>query len=249
MPPCRIVVFHPPRNSIGRGLRFEQLEARIAQIDAALVAIDVNLNKSVLRAPYDGIVGERMIDEGTAIASGSPVINILEKADAHARIGLTPEQAATLSRNKAYDIEVAGQLYKARFLKIRPDLQPETRTVDVVFELLGQSHSSYGQVAALRLNERVDERGAWLELSALKEGERGTWTVLLAEPVAQTDTATLVKDAVEILHIANGKAFVRGALEDGMKLLVAGTHKVAAGEKVRVLEHSAIGLDLRLGID
>lgn len=230
-------------------LTLEQLEARIAQIDAALVAIDVNLNKSVLRAPYDGIVGERMIDEGTAIASGSPVINILEKADAHARIGLTPEQAATLSRNKAYDIEVAGQLYKARFLKIRPDLQPETRTVDVVFELLGQSHSSYGQVAALRLNERVDERGAWLELSALKEGERGTWTVLLAEPVAQTDTATLVKDAVEILHIANGKAFVRGALEDGMKLLVAGTHKVAAGEKVRVLEHSAIGLDLRLGID
>ncbi len=63
-------------------LTLEQLEARIAQIDAALVAIDVNLNKSVLRAPYDGIVGERMIDEGTAIASGSPVINILEKADA-----------------------------------------------------------------------------------------------------------------------------------------------------------------------
>jgi hypothetical protein len=45
---------------------------------------------------------------------------------------------------------------------------------------------------------------------------------------------TVRREAVEVLHVAEGRAFVRGALPVGLPIVANGTHRVAPGQAVRV---------------
>ena len=56
------------------------------------------------------------------------------------------------------------------------------------------------------------------------------WTVLRVDP--QTSGATVTDRAVEILHVADERAFVRGSLADGDAVVARATNRLVAGQRV-----------------
>ena len=77
--------------------------------------------------------------------------------------------------------------------------------------------------------------GAWVPLSALRQGPRGTW-VLLTVTQTEGGTAMIAQGAVEIVHLLDDRAFIRGGFESGLRYLPDGTHRVVPGEAVHVAE-------------
>ena len=55
-------------------LRARALEARLESVRAQLRGIDIDLEKSELRAPYDGVVAERLVNAGAVVNTGTPVL-------------------------------------------------------------------------------------------------------------------------------------------------------------------------------
>lgn len=206
-----------------------RLTAEIARVDAAISSIEIQLEKTVLRAPFTATVGARQIDEGTAIAGGRAVVSLLEATAPQLRIGLPPEAATALDPAARYTVEVDGRPLLATLDTIRPDLDPTTRTVAVLFTLDdGAGPIPFGQIAELVLSEDVAAEGYWVPVSALQEGIRGLWTVLVVRDEAVS------REAVEVLHVADDRAFVRGALGDGVPIVASGTHRVSPGQSVRL---------------
>ncbi|MEL6584755.1 MAG: efflux RND transporter periplasmic adaptor subunit [Pseudomonadota bacterium] len=206
-----------------------RLTAEIARVDAALSSIEIQLEKTVLRAPFTATVGARQIDEGTAIAGGRAVVSLLEATAPQLRIGLPPEAAARLTPADRYTVDVDGQMLTATLDNIRPDLDPATRTVAVLFTLEDSNGAlPFGQIAELVLSEEVSAQGYWVPVAALQEGIRGLWTVMVVRD------GSVEREAVEVLHVAGGEAFVRGALGDGAPIVSSGTHRISPGQSVRL---------------
>ena len=208
----------------------QELDAGIARVDAQITALDIDIEKSVLRAPYDGEVADRSIDEGSIVAAGTRILEVLEAASQQARIGLSPDAAANLSVGNRYTLRTGSRTTTATLKAVRSDLETGTRTVTAVFSLQGAAKAQFGEVVSLALERRVDTRGFWLPTTALSEGLKGLWTVLLVQ--AKPDGNIIRREVVEVLHVRGNEAFVRGGLDNGDHVVSTGANRVTTGQRV-----------------
>lgn len=209
----------------------DRIAADIERVTAQIAGIDIDIKKSTLRAPFAGTIAKRSIDDGTVIMAGAPVVNLLETSHRRARIGMPPNVAEKLNPDTPYRIRVNGQKGEAKLVSRRPDLQSGTRTVTALFDIRAASTAiPFGELVTLDLLTKVNERGAWVPLAALKEGRRGLWTILTIET---TDGSQVVRpEAVELLYATAEQAYVRGTFKNGARVVSCGTGRVVAGQRV-----------------
>ena len=213
-------------------LRRARAEAGIAEIDASIAALDVRLDKAVIRAPFDGSVGERLLDEGTIASPGAAVASLLEGGPVRFRAGLDPRLAQRMGMGDDATVVVEGAARPATLARLAPELDPATRTQAAFFDVEGPPPPSRasGEVV-LRDTVPADPPGAWVPLAALRQGVRGTWDVLTVDDASVAGLAT-----VEVVHADGDRAFVRGTLRDGARVVADGPHRVVPGERVRILD-------------
>ncbi len=212
-----------------------ELAAAIDRIAAQIDSIDIDLRKSKLLAPFDGVVSERSVDEGTVVGAGTAVLNILEASHRQVRVGLPPEKANTLDRNKTYTLRAGSTLLSGKLAMMRPDLVSGTRTVTAIFDVVdGGDNVPFGEVVTLELETEVKEPGVWLPLTALKEGQKGLWTVLVAD---REGAETVVRtESAEVLYAKGQKVYVRGTFQDGALVLINGINRVTDGQRVAIVQ-------------
>ncbi|MDD9718956.1 efflux RND transporter periplasmic adaptor subunit [Dinoroseobacter sp. PD6] len=205
--------------------RLAEAEAQIAQADAAILALDVALSKSQITAPFDGTIAARLRDEGARLGGGTPVLRIEETEAPQLRVGLPDALAQTLGPDATFPVTLPGGTATATLDRLRPDLDPVTRTRAAVFTLDRPAPS--GTLATLEMTREVPGRGAWVPLSALSEGIQGLWTLYLLD-----DGDILRRESVEVLHATGTRAFVTGTFPQAARYVPAGAHRIAPGQRV-----------------
>ena len=111
---------------------------------------------------------------------------------------------------------------------------PVTRAATAVFAIPPRVRALDGEPVTLTLTETVAATGGWLPIAALQEGQRGVWTVLRLAPEA--DRFRTVREAVEVLDVQQDRAYVRGTLSPGDRVVASGVHRVTPGTPVLVEE-------------
>ncbi len=225
------------------GTRQEQIAAQTAavgQLQAELETIEINLRKSSLLAPFDGMVSERFIDEGTVIAAGTPVVELLESGQLDVRVGVSEYVLAQLGRGTAQQVIIKGNTYSALIRSVRPDRDQATRTVSVLMTLdAGTDLVRVGDLATVRIDARIDEPGFWLPISALTESYRGLWGCYVVVPIQQftensAATHALQLRELEVVHQTSAAAFVRGSLKDSERIVSDGIQRLVPNQQVRL---------------
>lgn len=205
-------------------------EAGKAATRARIAGVNVQLDKSVLVAPFDARIGSRLADPGQTTAAGQTVLVLFDAAPARVRVGLPPGLAAGLSVGDALTMDVGGVIHPATILKIRPDLDPSTRSRSIVLTLPSDSAAVLGETVALALPQHIQETGFWAPVSALREGVRGSWSVMAVESTLEGDRTRLI--AVEVIHSESARVFLRGSLPEGQMIVAEAPDRVAPGQKV-----------------
>lgn len=225
------------------GTRTEQLDAQVArirQLDASIRQIDVDVDKSVLLAPFGGTISARSADEGVVVASGQSVLSLVEAGSLEARVGVPPAVADTLTVGSEQAVVVGDRTYPATITALLPELDATSRTVTVVLEIPA-ADLTVGQTVRLTVAETQAAEGMWLPTTALVPGERRLWSVyVLTEPKLAAgeerspNTFTVSRREVEVVHTEGDRALVRGTLQPGEQAVTSGTHRIVPGERVQV---------------
>jgi len=219
------------------------LQAQLAADRAALEHVEVGLELSSLRAPYPAVIVRRLADEGSITSPGQSVLAVLEDGVQELQLGVPPELAGGLEPGRAYEIESGSLTLEARLRSIVPELDPATRTQTAILEIPREADPAGrlvdGSLAWVRLAREIETRGAWVPLGALAEGRRGTWTAFAVVPDTDTDTDTaarIERRQVEVIQAEAQRAFVRGTLRDGDRIVGDGLHRLVPGMRVEVVE-------------
>lgn len=213
-------------------------QAAADQLRAAIDAVDVELRKSRLVAPFGGTVARRLADEGAVVQAGQPVLRFLERERAEAVVGVPVGDASNLKVGSTHDVWLGDRRVAATLTASVDDVDPRTRTRSLVFALPDDAEATDGQVIQLEVSRRVESRGYWVPLDAMTEGLRGLWTVYTV-----TEEGRIAPEAVQVLHLEDDRAFVRGTLEPGDEIVVSGLHRVVPGQAV-FLARADDGADL-----
>lgn len=218
--------------------RLAATKATVAEAEAALAAIEVDLDKAILRAPFEAFVAKRFVDEGEVIAAGTPILTLLERQLPRIRLALPPDSAADLDIGRAYEFATRATSYKARLLTLLPARQERTRGVIALFECenaLGELRQ--GDLARLVLTREIAADGFWLPLDALTENSRGLWSCYVADPHGEGHQLT--RRELALLHQTEDQAFVRGTLRNGEHVVTEGLHRLAPNLPVTLMSSQA----------
>lgn len=224
------------------GTRSEQIlaqQATVRQLDAAIADLDVTIRKSTLRSPFAGVVSARQVDEGTVVGAGQPVVRLVENAAPEARIGIPTNTASRLQVGDTRTVRLGQARYPATVTSVLPEVDPDTRTQVVVFQLDASTipQLNPGQTVRVDLTKTIATEGIWLPSEALTQGIRGLWNAYVLLPSEDNPEQYEVQpQSVEILHQNGDRVLVRGTLQAGDRIVANGTHRLVPGQTVTLRE-------------
>ena len=210
------------------------LSAAVGRIRAQIRTLDVEIAKSSLRAPFSGSVTARYVDEGRALNAGEAVLQIVDNEAMEARIGVPVRVAGDLEKGRRYDIEIEGEIFPATLRSILDVVDPRTRTVTVILVVEApRGRVRSGQHALLVLGRKVQQPGFWVPITALTGSRRGLWGIYVLAPVSDDrKVMRLERRELQLVHSEVDRAFVRGTIENGDRVVVTGLHRIVPGQLV-----------------
>tara|TARA_R110001592_G_scaffold59200_1_gene179605 strand:- start:55563 stop:56729 length:1167 start_codon:yes stop_codon:yes gene_type:complete len=225
----------------------DSADAEYELVLAQQASVDVELRKAKLTAPFEGVVIDRMTDEGRATNPGASVLLLEEMGKTEIRVGLPLKEARQLKVGDILSVERDKHSFKAFVDRI--NLALSTSRVSEIY-LIPQDYDSLQNDKTLISGELVHvvlaknaglDQGIWLPLSSLSEYGRGLWSVYLAKPNDKTDHFAIVeRTIVEVIQIQGEFAQVKGGVskETLPYVVSSSTQRVVAGQKVRLITSS-----------
>lgn len=218
--------------------RVATLQASSAVAGARLESIDVDIAKATLAAPFDAVVVRRLADPGRVLAPGEAVLNLESLATPEARIGVAPKALAGLAPGDERVLFLGEDRVAATVKAIIPRRNNVTQTQDVVFSLdSAETLVNAGDLVRFDVATTIEQTGFWVPLAALSQGPRGLWQALAVKSAPNQSGAYVLKPRlVEVLYTDGERAFARGTLDDGERLVSDGLHRVVAGQLVVIAQ-------------
>ncbi|ADQ14299.1 efflux RND transporter periplasmic adaptor subunit [Halanaerobium hydrogeniformans] len=218
-----------------RGPREEQIRASAAQVkqaEASLDEIEDTLSKTVIRAPFTGLVFERHIEKGEMIGSGQPIVNLINIDQLYVEIEITASAVSRINKGDIVEVkaETMQHYIEGEITNIAPQADPESRSFLVKVKIDNPDHS-------LRPGMFADVR--------LLKGEAGDAVVVPIESILDLTEETpylyVVEDGkairreVEVGLQTDTQAEIISGLEAGESVIIRGQQRLDAEDEVEVI--------------
>lgn len=218
------------------GTRSEKVAAQLATVqslEASLKEIDVAIEKSVLVAPFTATVTRRFLDPGGIAQPSAPVVRIVEQNHLEAWVGMPVDIASAAKIGETVYLDVEGQQIRATSSAKISELDPNTRTQTVIYQIDSDATSRIvsGQLCKIRVTSRVDTSGVWVPNSALSKGVRGLWSVMTVAP-DDRGVLRIQKRDIEIIKTDSERVLAKGTIKNGDLIVIDGVHRVSNGQAV-----------------
>lgn len=204
------------------------LERALANVEVAEVAIA----EAFITAPFAGVIQSRHADEGAQVQMAQPVLRLVEDSTMEAHIGVPDTAADELVPGQAYPLITKSNVFNGELLAVLPEVESGSRTQTAVFAI-DASDVPIGAVVELEFASRISGDGFWLPVTALTASDRGLWGVFVVNPQEEIE-----RRLVEIIHSESDRAYVRGTLKAGDRVVESGVQRLVPGQKVRSQEIS-----------
>ncbi len=208
-----------------------ELNARIAELDASILAAEIRFEKTVVRAPFEGRINTRSVDPGNAVGATQTIVSMVDDGPAVFRVGIAPSLAQQLKPGQTVQITFDDLQHDATIISILPQIDPVTRTRIVRAQLDTGVDLAFGMTGAMALSESIETPGSWIPLTAIEDGVRGLWTI---KTISDSETPQVELQAVELIHADGKRAYVRGTFDADDRYINEGVHRVVSGQHVRV---------------
>ena len=204
---------------------FDKAKSEYLVAKSQVKFFEVKKSQTILRAPYDGFIQNRFVDEGTVINGSNPILEILDANKVEAHVSIPENLINNLEVSNDYSFEIGQEKAIGKFKRLAPMSASGSNSRLAIFEF--SDFFIPGSVIDLIIKIRKSEQGIWLPINSLSQSEQGLWSVYT---VSDDGSNRVEKDLVRILHFENNYAYVSGTLKDGDLVILGGLSKIIEGQ-------------------
>ena len=215
-------------------LTVDATSARLETTQASVRNAEIMIEQSQLIAPFDAVVSKTLREPGSVMSPNVPVLRLVSVGERQAHVGISPKYADLAQVGEAYSLYLDDTVIPARLRSIGSDVDPQTLTVLAVLALPEGVPARVGQTVAMQFEERVTAPGGWLPLSALLEGDKGLWTVLVTRE-SESGTIITARESVEVIYNEGDRVYVRGTVANGAAVVASGVQRLSPGSPVEIV--------------
>ena len=210
-------------------------EIAVARVELAQVELD----RTEVRAPFDGVVGLRLVDVGDRVDEDTAMVRVddvdrLQVSFGIADIGLP--FARTGMKVQVWVRPYPGEKFPGEVFFISPTLDPRNRRILAKAWIDNSDRRlAAGLFANVDLQIRQVEDAMVVPESAVAIDQQGAYVWVVDED------DTVSRRPIEIGLRELGVVEVVQGLAPGIRIVTAGTHKVSEGDAVLISENPLVG--------
>lgn len=208
------------------------IKADLSRQQANKSTINYQISKAQLHAPFAGVVSSRSVAEGEVFSSNQTAFELIKQAQHEVSVGVPVKVARELSIGQLLQVELGQQDISAKILVIGKQVNQVSRTVELRLAVTNQATFYNGQLAKIKIKQRVNQAGFWLPLAALTDGIRGQWNIFQVDD-AKNKLFTITATTVEVKYSTLDAVYIAGLPLKEHHIIVAGVHRYVPGQIVK----------------
>ena len=215
------------------------LDAKEAALKAAAAQAGLARNQSAyttLHAERAGVIAATLAEAGQVVGAGQPVLRLAPDGEREVAIAIPEAQLANLKVGAAAEIVLltAGDSAAAlvgRLRELSPAADPASRTYAARVTLTQSGPAvALGMTARVRFTANKKSDGLLIPLTAIfQQGKQAAVWIVAAD-------RTVSLRPVQVAAYRDDGAVIAGGLAAGERIVSNGVHRLAAGEKIRIIE-------------
>ena len=189
--------------------------AQLAEIKAEITRLEIAIKQTVIRAPYDGVLNTRYVEQGDYVQSGDPIAVVADLDPIVVRAFVTEKQVQQIELAQQAQVSLLNErqlMGKVRYIASIADQQTNTFKIEVAIDnhdsqllagLSSELNIGFKKVNAIKLSPALlalDEQGnigvktvqnnqvLFTEINVVKNEPDGLWLTGLGE---QADVISL----------------------------------------------------------
>jgi hypothetical protein len=180
------------------------------------------------------------------VSAGQSLFNLQQNGQLEVRFALSADYVNKFTLDQVITLSTQSNQILGKIKSIAQQRRLDTRTVDVIVSLTEQNVSIIpGDLLHIDISSDINAQGFWVPRKALVSGVRGLWSLFTVEVI--DGEHQLVAKLVEMVHADDKRSFVRGALLDGVPVVIEGVQRLVPGQKVIINDNSQAPNSLMLG--
>jgi RND family efflux transporter MFP subunit len=212
----------------------ENKASMVSVAEAQLEIAQRNLGDAQVKAPFDGVVGERIANQGESLPIDGKILALLDTSHVEVTAQMPAADVVRLKVDQPVTVSLEGfgdREFQGRITRISPTAQPGSRSIPVYVEITDRHDALRGGLFAMG-SVVVAEKGHALAVpaAAMRKDEQGDY-------VLAVENGVLVRKPVGAVRTwSRGELVEVKGLESGLTIVSAPLPGLKAGQAVKVLE-------------
>ena len=212
-------------------------ENRASMVAVAEAQLDVarkNLADAEVRAPFDGVDGERLANQGESLPIDGKILALLDTSHVEVAAQMPAADVIRMKVGQTAQVMLEGfgdRVFDGKITRISPTTQAGSRSIPVDVEIIDRHEALRGGLFATG-TVTVQEKGHALAVpaSAMRKDDQGDYVLVV-------ENGTLVRKPVGAVRTwSRGELVEVKGLESGLTVVSAPLPGLQAGQKVRIVE-------------
>ena len=212
-------------------------ENRSSMVSVAEAQLEVamrNLADAQVLAPFDGVVGERIANQGESLPIDGKILVLLDTSHVEIAAQMPAADVVRLRVDQSAAVTLEGfgdRVFNGRITRISPTTQPGSRSIPVYVEISDRHEALRGGLFATgTVNVQEKSHALAVPASAMRKDDQGDFVLAI-------ENGVLVRKPVGAVRTwSRGELVEVKGLESGMQIVSAPLPGLRAGQRVRVIE-------------
>ncbi|MDA0322786.1 MAG: efflux RND transporter periplasmic adaptor subunit [Verrucomicrobia bacterium] len=207
------------------------LRFRVEAANGAIRQQEDRLDKTTIRAPFDGVIVRKHAEVGEWVNQGGAIVDILELTTVHVLLDLPEQYAAQIDPDALVIARATGGVaLDGKIVAIIPDADPESHTLPVKVEIENRDQRLH---AGMFVRATVKLKGRENALLVPKDAlvSRGPLNVAFVVQDGSVQEITVERGVEDGALVA-----VKGRLSAGQQVVIRGNERLRSGQPVTVVE-------------
>lgn len=211
--------------------QIQQAKTQLAVAQSALEMAEIQLRRSVIAAPFSGVVAQVQPEVGEVVAPGGPVARIVDLDPVNVTVSISDRDVMSIRPGMEVTVtaDARPDAVRGKVVSVDPAADLRTRTFTAKIEVPNPDGALLpGMIASVRLARTVGRNAIVLPQDALVTQLDGIGVFLDQGGVARWRP-------VKVGAVVHDQVIIEDGLADGEKVIVTGHRELADGDPLIVL--------------
>ena len=225
---------------IGSEIEYLQAKTRYESLKNEIGALQVELSKTAIRAPFSGTIDDVIREQGEVVVSDqSPVLRLINLREMYVRADIPENFLNKIKQGSIVEVEIPSlnRVLEGKIRQISNYINPNNRSFSIEVSIKNEDQSlKPNLIAHVKINDYTEEKALVIPENIIKENAEGDQFVFQLVNINERKIGTVRRVKIQTGMDYNSYTEVLEGLKKGDILVSEGSKTMTDNLRVKVTE-------------